>query len=404
MTRRTNQPPVETTVPTEPTAQPDNTPKVDAPLTALPPIVASYVPNTFSIDGGNGEGEGVCSETSAIVRVEPVIAPITTRRAFQLNEDSTDKPTFTLKTGDEIEVFGIKDVHTYGKKESKRRFNALERYTHPDYFKLIYVLLLQLFRQYLNNDTALNLRGIISVPISVYQDEAVLSEIRNTLATGKELILVDQDGNQLKIIIQPNALTIIPESVGALYYHTFDPSTLKPRQFRTIKGFTMIVDTGYLSTDISIFEGQKYLRDLNESLSPVGMRLVVLAIMAAIVKAAGGNVRGLDETQIDYDMRKWVDSPKGQKKIITIGEQTFDVTQAYDTAIDHLATQIEQTIFNRFSQVGVNRVLLAGGGAYHLRSILVAKLASLGLVAQIDHCEVANAIGGFIILQLQLSR
>src|SRR5262245_47805211 len=93
----------------------------------------------YSFDGGNGSCKGISSELRDVVQFEPTLAPLTARRGIQTADE---KPTYSLRVGEDILVFGIDDVFTHGKRTAIRRLNSLERYTIADYFRLLDVLYL----------------------------------------------------------------------------------------------------------------------------------------------------------------------------------------------------------------------------------------------------------------------
>ena len=67
--------------------------------------------------------------------------------------------------------------------------------------------------------------------------------------------------------------------------------------------------------------------------------------------------------------------------------------------MSELAPRIAQEVLTRFPET-VSRVLLAGGGAYHLREALVEHLAPLQVVI-VPNPELANVLGGFTMLNIQ---
>ncbi len=75
------------------------------------------------------------------------------------------------------------------------------------------------------------------------------------------------------------------------------------------------------------------------------------------------------------------------------------MTDAYDITVAELAPRIAQEVLTRFPEA-VNRIVLAGGGAYHLHEALKQELDPLPVVV-VPNPELANVLGGFTMLNIQ---
>ncbi len=360
------------------------------------PLQPNITPNLFSLNAGNGACRGLSTQRPGVIMFEPLIAPLSDKKDLEGHEN---KPAFSLRTDGQIEVFGLNDVNLHGKANAKHRLNSAERYTDPDYFKLIDVLLLQLFAGERGNSAALCPTGIISVPISEYQKQQTVDEIRRTLATGKDRVLVDYDGCELRLCLSPENLIIVPESVGSLYHYVFDPETLASRPDISPAGLTIVVDGGFMSTDVSLFDGLKYLKDSGHTIMS-GMSNVIYAVRDYVK----GSVRGAEITYIDSQVRGLAGLPIGAAKGINFPNGRLDVQPAYDAALIDLARLLSDEILSVYKNDSVSRVLLAGGGAFHLEGLLGDSLSVMGGVDTVPDADESNVIGQLTMLQKKLRR
>jgi hypothetical protein len=347
----------------------------------------------YSFDAGNGTCKGLSSESRTVIQFEPVLAPLTDRRGLQRQDE---RPTFSLRIDDQVLVFGVDDAFAHGKRTAIRRLNSQERYTHADYFRLLAVLFLQVFAAYRGHDVIAP-TGVIAVPVAIYNHPDTLDEMRSTLVGKHEL--VDADGCSLRLDLGARRLLIIPESYGALMHAAYDSGSLKKRPDADTAGTTLVVDIGYETTDLSLFEGLKYQRDRAESILRSGMGIVTRALHDYLEKTS----RGIDVSRLDRALRAIAGKAPGAPKMIEPSPGVLiEVAEAYDLEVDNLAARLAQDILTRYPEA-VSRVLLAGGGAYHLQRALRAHLAPLPVVIAPD-ADVANVLGGFTALKLQQGR
>lgn len=365
-------------------------------LAEKPEPVSSPIhrPLLYSFDAGNGTCKALSSESNKVIQVEPILAPLSTKRGLA-SEDS--KPCYTLKEGNSTLVFGVDDVFAFGRRTAARRLNSAERYTSPDYPRLIGVLFLNALAAYKGTGQVITPTGVLSVPVGIYNNDAVIQQMRNVLVGKRELL--DADGCALLLDIQPRRLLILPESYGALIHAVYDPETLKKRQKAETTGTTLVVDVGFESTDFSLYEGLKFQRDRAESLMRAGMGVVVRMVHEAVEKS----LRSVDPSRIDRPLRDVAGKVPGSPKIIEPVPGVFvDVKDAYDAEIENLAARIAQETLTRYPEA-VTRILLAGGGAYHLQRALRQHLHPLPVEVAPD-ADLANVYGGYTALRLQLNR
>lgn len=348
------------------------------------------MPLLYAFDAGNGRCKGVSSETQGVITFEPVIARLTTKKGVP-NDD--EKPAYSLQVDGDTWVFGVDDVFAHGKRASIRRLNTPERYTNADYFLLLKVLFLHVFAAHRGNGDHIKPTGVISLPISQYNNDDTVGEIRTTLC-GK-MNLVDMDGCELRIEIQDKRLVIVPESYGALMHYAYDLKSGKKRATADTSGSTLVIDIGYETTDVSLFEGLKYQRDQSYTIQRAGMGIVARSIHDYVDKA----VKGADVSRIDRELQSIAGVAIGAKKMIQpLPGVMIDVTEVYDSEIVDLGTRIAQGVATNTSQ-DVNRILLAGGGDYHLSRVIDDQLT--GEIASTPDPDVANVLGTFTMLQIQ---
>jgi hypothetical protein len=238
---------------------------------------------------------------------------------------------------------------------------------------------------------------MLAVPITVYNQPDLIDQMRNMLVGKRELI--DCEGCTLRLDIQAKRLLIIPESYGALMHFAYDPDSLKKRPEIDTTGTTLVVDVGYETTDLSLFEGLKFQRDRAESILRAGMGIITRNVHDYL----GKTLRATDVSRIDRALRDIAGKAVGVPKTIEPTPGVLvDVTDIYDQEIESLAVRIAQEILTRYPEA-LTRVLLAGGGAYHLHRALRSHLAPLAVEITPD-ADVANVLGGFTALKLQHSR
>jgi hypothetical protein len=188
----------------------------------------------------------------------------------------------------------------------------------------------------------------------------------------------------------------VPESYGALMHYAYDGGTLRKRENLDMSGTTLVVDIGYETTDMSLFEGLHYQRDRTESEPRAGMGVISRALQNYIRRG----LRNADVSRIDRSMQKIAGIAPGElKEIEPVPGVTVDVTEIYDETVSDLAPRIAQEVLTRFPEA-VNRILLAGGGAYHLTEALTEHLAPVEVVV-VPNPELANVLGGFTMLNIQ---
>lgn len=342
-------------------------------------------PLLYSIDAGNGGAEGL-SNCGDLISFEPVIAPLSDKRAIA---DTDKQPRFSLVQDGQTLVFGVDDVTNYGKPEMARRLNSAERYTSPDYFRLLDVLFINIFKSMAGVPEYISPTGVICVPVSIFQNKAVTDEITASLLGKREI--TDMDGRTLLLDIYPKKLLVLPEGVGAMTHYAYDRTL---RQRGDLSGLTLIIDIGYETTDCIVFDGLRPIRETATSFSRTGMGVIVQQIADALRK----NFRHVDPSRLDRALQRVAGIPPGDKKEIEISPGVkADVTAIYDALVDALASKIADSVMTTYTN-NYSRALVAGGGDYHLRQVLRDKMPFK--LCSVPDAEYANSLGDLTYLQL----
>lgn len=350
-----------------------------------------------SIDAGNGKAAGISSAIRGALKnpvvFEPVFAPLTPRRGL----DESKFPTFTLRVDEQVYVFGVDDVYAHGERDKIRRPNNEERYGSADYLMLIKVLLLQMF-QACRGKERIKPTLVISIPIEQYNSPKVVRDIKESLCGITNI--EDQEGCCLRVSIEEKRLRITPESTGALSHYAFDEVSLNPRKSSSTVGDTAVVDIGFLTTNVSLFTGTAYQRDSAFTVPRGGFGVVVKDIQEK-VKING---RQIEISKLDRALRSVAGiPPKKEKKIDVGGGAKVVVTQIYDNALEALVSQIYNELLNGISTV-IQRVIISGGGAYHVGNHLKAMMPEGFEVAIVPNPELANVYGGYTMLRQQAAK
>lgn len=341
----------------------------------------------FSMDMGNGELRAFSSEFYEIVRVAPVVAPVTSKR-----DTITDSgnPLYSLrdnKTG-QVEVFGVDDIGKHGKRALTRRLSGPDRYTDPDYHKMFKMLLYQCFKNHVGEVKPIKPSGIISLPVSIYNDTNQSDQITDALCG--EFEISDYSGRSLKVIIDPKRLLLVPEGYGAMQHFAYDPSTLQRRDDTDISGSTILLDIGYEIANQHLYEGMQYIRDSSFSLNRAGMGVIVRSIQSY----ANTKLRGIDVSYVDRGLREVAGVPLGDEKNVEVAAGSYmDVRSIYDPELENMVKRIADDVQTNFSG-SVNRIALNGGSAFHMAELLRPYFDPIPVV-MVPDADVANPLGAY---------
>lgn len=343
-----------------------------------------------ALDVGNGECAGISSEVRTPVTFEPLVAPITNKHAV---EKENERPYFSLYIGEnETLVFGIDDVYEHGQRDSARRQSGMDRYLSDDYLNFIDVLLLHLLPSWRGRDERITPTIAINLPVSQFNHPEVGSKIKERLEGIRNVR--DHEGCILQLDIDASKIVILPESTGALMHHAYSPALEKRGD---TDGQTLVVDIGYETTDTTLFVGMKYQRERAYTIPRAGMG----NIARTVAEAAGKAIRGVDVSLVDRAMRS-LPGKDAADMWISINGKEFNAAKVYAHAIMTEAQKIADAILTSY-QSDVSRVVVAGGGAYHLTAAL-RELLPFEKIVKVANPEHANVYGAYTTLMLQAAR
>lgn len=349
-----------------------------------------------SADNGNGSFVGISNAIrNAIanpVRFEPVIAPLTKRRGL---DDS--RPKLTLRQDNQVYVFGVDDVFAHGKREHIRRANNAERYGSPDYLMLLKVGLLQMFAAYRGKEP-IKPNLVLTVPIDQFNDPALVRDLVSSVC-GIEQI-VDQEGCTLRLALDNKRVQIIPEATAAFWHYAFDAKTLNPRKASSTTGVTVVIDIGFLTTNVGLFEGVAYQRDRGFTIKRGGFGVVVKDVLE-YVNSTG---RGFDLSRVDRGLQAIAGIAPGKSKVIDLGGGIrVDVAPVYDPAIESLARLISDGVLNAYGE-SISRAIIPGGGVYHLQKPIEDMMPESIPVMAVPDAADSNALGAYTLVRQQAAR
>lgn len=342
-----------------------------------------------ALDIGNGECSIMTSEIDAPIGFAPVIAPMTNKRGLS---QADSRPTFSLKKEERVYVVGLDDVTEHGQRDKARRESGSDRYTQSDYFDFADVLLMHGFNGMRGQSDRLTPRLAINLPVGVYNSDETVNEIRNTLVGNRDV--TDFDGCLLRLNIEYKNLVVLPESTGALTHWAFDQDTLERRQGVETDGSTLVVDIGYETTDTTLYHGLKYQRDRANTVKRAGMGIIAREIADQI---------GEDTSRVDHALRAVAGLPLGVSKTITLPSGQYEISGVYDALVYDVSTRIVQDTKTFYELDKPRRVLVAGGGVHHLRSVL-ADMFKPWPVVTAPAPELANVLGSYTFLCIQEQR
>ena len=358
----------------------------------LPPSALKVIyPMLYAFDAGNGLCKGLSGETKTLVEFEPVVAPMTDQRALIAKDE---KPTFSLISKGRTEVFGIDDVFAHGKRTAIRRFNSQERYTSQDYFHMIDVLFHARASRPTGTKHAHQANGRNQHPDRRLQQRANCR--RNPRQSDRYSVpSTTLPAIRSSVELEPDRLLIVPESYGALMHYAYDAGTLRKRDKLDMSGTTLVVDIGYETTDMSLFEGLHYQRDRTESEPRAGMGVISRALQNYIRRG----VRNADVSRIDRAMQKIAGIPAGEPRKSSRSPAHRRRHRSLRRSRERSRAAYRAGSADALPGNGQPR---AAGGRRRVSSARSADRASrTAQVVVVPNPELANVLGGFTMLNIQ---
>jgi len=311
-----------------------------------------------------------------------------------LNRDE-ERPTYSLRDTDGTTlVFGVEDVYLHGQRDAARRQHGMDRYQDSDYFNLIDVLLLHLLSAYRGRDERISPTIAVNVPVDQFNKDGLADSIVERLSGPRNLL--DHEGCLLQLSIDPRKVVVLPESTGALMHYAFGPDLQRRGD---TSGYTLVIDIGFETTDATLYDGMRYQRDRAETFHRTGMGNVARTLVDAAKKAG---IRDVDVSQVDREMRRLAGMVPSGEGWLTINGREFNATKPYQHAVKLEAKRIADSVMSAY-QGDVSRVVVAGGGAYHL----IAELRDIlpyQKICTAPEPELANVHGAYTTLMFQAQR
>lgn len=254
-------------------------------------------------------------------------------------------------------------------------FPATSRYTDIWYKRLFTYALHRVYGIRLGEGW-ISPRIVLSIPAALFKNDGIVEQIKANLVSPYKLITTHA-GCTPMIQVSPENLTIIPEGAGS---YLAAAASSKPME----SGLWLVVDVGYLTTDIVAFLDGDYLPDLAASDPAAGMSSVAQAVANHIAAASGVD---LPASTVDRDLRC---------PAILINGITIPIEEQRNAALTRLGERIGRFLVQHAARQNVSGVLLTGGGAELLRDRVHAR--GLPGVSIAPNPRRANVEGGYKLL------
>lgn len=318
-------------------------------------------PKVISIDAGNAY-TNVVTSNGVNLDIRSVQGRITTARAF------TDYPfDDVIKVGADWWAFG-EAAFTWAA-STIEDFPATNRYTSAWYRRqLAYV-----FHRVYGLRTSpgpYSPSVVFSIPARLYKNsdltEAIIAHV-----SGRYEVATSQNTGLIVDVTNP---LCIPEGAGAM--------TLTASSNPNVgAGLWMVIDVGYLTTDIVFFRDGDYVKDLADSDPELGVRKVALAVSDYIMAQTG-----IDVNPIEVDRQL-------ECTAMTISGRAIDVTTPRHSALTDLANGVSQFVHRVTARRNIAGAILAGGRVDLLAPFLSISPAPI----MAPEPRRANGLGGLII-------
>lgn len=249
-------------------------------------------------------------------------------------------------------------------------FPTKDRYTSQWYNRLFIGALHKAYGARLG-DGVFYPRVVASVPASEFAISRQVERIKSNLA-GEYAIATIKD-TYLNVVVDPDALTIVPEGAGSFY------SMLKSNSCDVTRGTWFTLDLGYLTGDILAFRDAEYMSDKAASDDSVGVR-VIAAEIANLVRSEDGPA--LDPSEYD----KFIGNDN-----VEVSGKTYRIKEVRDKVATDVGERIGRFLRKAASGQNVSGVLLTGGGANFFKSYIKSSIP----VTIAENPRRANVIGAF---------
>jgi hypothetical protein len=280
--------------------------------------------------------------------------------------------------GDAWYVFG-EAAYTYAPR-SLEDFPTTERYTTAWYRRLFAYALHRAYGLRLAEGPFYP-KAIVSIPAREFANTRRTEQVRDNL-TGP-YIIHNTLGSTLQVVMNKEALTIVPEGAGTFFY-MLDKHSQNGRSSYA-QGTWLVLDLGYLTGDVVGFIDGEYIPDMATSDSQAGMRYVAQRV-ADFVRSEGGP----DIPAEHYDPQLGCDS-------VIINGLAYNIQKERDDARAALAERIVRFITRIAAGQNLSGILLTGGGAEVMGDLL--NLKKLPPLTRVPNPRRANVDGAYSLLR-----
>jgi hypothetical protein len=217
---------------------------------------------------------------------------------------------------------------------------------------------------------------VLSIPAELFKNQAIADKVKANLV-GTYYIETTL-GTTYSIHVLPEHLTIIPEGVGSFLSACAEFPAAQA-------GTWVVVDPGYLTTDLVVFRDMEYIPDLATSDAAAGMNTVSSRIAAHIFSA------------YDIHLKTSLIDENIECESIVIQNAAVPIQQAKIDALTKLAKRINTMIQLATADLLIDGLILTGGGAKLLQEFVKGPGAIIPLKLT-DHRR-GNVEGGFLMLK-----
>ena len=327
--------------------------------------------STISVDLGNAY--------SSLLADGGIEADWRSVQAHLGTSSQTKPPPFdsTIKFQDEWYVFG-QAAYTYAKLIED--YTTTDRYTTPWYKRLFACALHKAYGMRIS-ESPFYPRVIASIPAKEYANEARVNAVKDNLQGGYVISNI-RDTDSLQVVVDRDNLLIIPEGLGAYY----SMLTVADNGGVSVYGSGQwaILDLGYLTADLVMFQDGEYMPEKSTSDQNYGMQNVAMDV-AKFVRAQGGT----DMPAEFYDKQLQCDS-------IVVSGKAYNIKSVRETSLANLGEGLGRFVSKAARGQSLAGILLAGGGADFLRD----KIKTIGMppVISIPNARRANVEGAFLMV------
>lgn len=255
-------------------------------------------------------------------------------------------------------------------------FTTKDRYTSAWYKRLFSFAVYKAYEnrvEEMSNNHIFYPRIISSIPASEFKNPGRVAQIKKHLLGDYSIGIVDEF--TLKVVVTDKNLIVIPEGAGSYYSMlSSDPSSNKYSV-----GIWAIVDFGYLTGDVIVFNSGEYIADRSMSSDDIGVKHI-----AEVVQDYVYPITGLDLDTIAYDVDLTCSEIRG-----------VDITKIKQATLSEMGTRINKFIARATHGLNVSGVILSGGGTELYMPYIKLPFA----IAITPNPRRANVEGAYIMLK-----